>query len=157
MPDPADPIQPEPVPVSGSGTVPPPPPAPEMNASTLDLPSNIAAALACVPLIGGIIFYVMEKRDNFVRFYAMQSIIFGGAWLLFNIASAVVRGVFWAIPGIGAVLVFFWQIVNALIQIAFLVVWIVATVKAFSGVRWEIPYIGPTARKQTEGGTVLSD
>lgn len=151
MPDPADPQ-----PIPGSADVPPPPAPPhdpEVNASTLDLPSNIAAALACVPLIGGIIFYIMEKRDGFVRFYAMQSIIFGGAWLLFNIASAVVRGVFWAIPAIGPILVFCWQLVNALVQIAFLVIWIVATVKAFTGVRWEIPYIGPTARKQTEGET----
>ena len=153
MPDPADPIDPQPVPASAN--VPPPRVEPEVNASTLDLPSNIAAALACIPLIGGIIFYIMEKRDGFVRFYAMQSIIFGGAWLLFNIASAVVRSVFWAIPGIGGILVFFWQIVNALVQIAFLVVWIIATVKAFTGVRWEIPYIGPTARKQTEGTTVV--
>jgi uncharacterized membrane protein len=155
MPDPADPFEPQPVP--GSADIPPPPPVhePEVNASTLDLPPNIAAALACIPLIGGIIFYIMEKRDSFVRFYAMQSIIFGGAWLLFNIASAVVRGVFWAIPGIGGVLVFFWQIVNALVQIAFLVIWIVATVKAFTGVRWEIPYIGATARKQTEGRTAV--
>jgi uncharacterized membrane protein len=156
MPDPADPIEPQPMPTSGSTSAGvPPPPLREVNASTLDLPPNIAAALACIPLIGGIVFYIMEKRDAFVRFYAMQSIIFGGAWLLFNIASAVVRGVFWAIPGIGGVLVFFWQIVNALIQIAFLVIWIIATVKAFSGVRWDIPYIGPTARKQTEGPVVL--
>jgi uncharacterized membrane protein len=26
---------------------------------------------------------------------------------------------------------------------------IIAIVKAFSGVRWDIPWIGPTARKQT--------
>jgi uncharacterized membrane protein len=26
---------------------------------------------------------------------------------------------------------------------------IIAMVKAFSGVRWDIPYIGPMARKQT--------
>jgi uncharacterized membrane protein len=32
------------------------------------------------------------------------------------------------------------------------VVWIVATIKAFTGVRWDIPYIGPIARKQE--GTV---
>jgi uncharacterized membrane protein len=28
------------------------------------------------------------------------------------------------------------------------VLWIIATVKAFTGARWEIPYIGPMARKQ---------
>jgi len=41
-------------------------------------------------------------------------------------------------------------IIAALIHIAFLVVWIVATIKAFTGVRWDIPYIGPMARKQVE-------
>jgi uncharacterized membrane protein len=153
MPDPVDPLEPQPVP--GSANVPPPPPQPEVNASTLDLPSNIAAALACIPLIGGIVFYIMEKRDGFVRFYAMQSIIFGGAWLLVSIASSIISHVFWSIPMIGSILGFFWSIVHALIEIAFVVIWIIATVKAFSGVRWEIPYIGPTARKQTESGAVL--
>ena len=137
----------EPIPPS-----PPPAPGPELGpkSSATGLPSNVAAALACIPLIGGIIFYIVEKHDGFVRFYAMQSIIFGGAWLLFNIASSVVHAVFGAIPGIGGLLVFLWAIIAALIHIAFLVVWIVATIKAFTGVRWDIPYIGPMARKQVE-------
>jgi uncharacterized membrane protein len=117
----------------------------------MDLPPNVAAAIACVPLVGGIIFYILEKRNGFVRFYAMQSIILGGAWVLFNIVSAVVHAVFYAIPAIGGILVFFWSILAALIHIAFLVLWLVATVKAFTGARWEIPYVGPVARKQVEG------
>jgi uncharacterized membrane protein len=148
MPDPIEPSQP-PQPQS------PPPPSPEpgtgATSQSTGLPSNVAAAIACIPLIGGIIFYILEKRDNFVRFYAMQSIIFGCAWLLFNIVSTIVHAVFGAIPGIGPVLVFFWAIVAALVHIAFLVIWIIATVKAFSGVRWDIPYVGPIARKQIEG------
>jgi uncharacterized membrane protein len=31
------------------------------------------------------------------------------------------------------------------------VIWIIAMVKAFTGVRWDIPYVGPIARKQVEG------
>ena len=137
-------------------TPPPPPPSagPELGpkSTSTGLPSNVAAAIACIPLIGGVVFYIVEKHDGFVRFYAMQSIIFGGAWLLFNIASSVVHAVFGAIPGIGGLLVFFWAIIAALIHIAFLVVWIVATIKAFTGVHWDIPYIGPMARKQVETG-----
>ena len=64
---------------------PAPAPIPEVEPSSTGLPSNVAAALACIPLVGGIIFWILEKRDSFVRYYAMQSIIFGGAWLLFNI------------------------------------------------------------------------
>jgi len=32
------------------------------------------------------------------------------------------------------------------------VIMIITMVKAFTGVRWDIPYIGPVARKQVEGG-----
>ena len=143
MPDPVDPTQP------------PPPSSPEPELKTTStstgLPSNVAAAIACIPLIGGIIFYILEKRDSFVRFYAMQSIIFGCAWFLFNIVSAIVHAVFGAIPGIGGILVFFWAIIAALVHLAFLVVMIIAIVKAFTGVRWDIPYVGPIARRQVEG------
>src|SRR5690242_12939010 len=143
MPDPTDPSQPPPPPIPGPETSGQP-------AST-GLPPNVAAAIACIPLIGGIIFYVLEKRDSFVRFYAMQSIIFGCAWILFNIVSAVVHAVFGAIPGIGGILIFFWAIIAALVHLAFLVIMIITIVKAFTGVRWDIPYIGPVARRQVEG------
>src|SRR5437016_14111204 len=141
-----------PEPTDSSQTPPPPPsPEPETSATSTGLPSKVAAAIACIPLIGGIIFYILEKRDAFVRFYAMQSIIFGCAWFLFNIVSAVVHAVFAAIPGIGGILVFFWAIIAALVHLLFLVIMIVTIVKAFTGVRWDIPYIGPVARKQVEG------
>ena len=136
-------------------TPPPPPPTagpePGPKSTSTGLPSNVAAAIACIPLIGGIIFYILEKHDSFVRFYAMQSILLGAAWLVFCIAALIVHGVFSAIPGIGGILVFFWQVIVALVYIVFLVLWIVAMVKAFTNVRWEIPYIGPIARKQMEG------
>ena len=142
MPDPTDPSQPPP---------PSPEPEPSGASTSTGLPSNVAAAIACIPLIGGIIFYILEKRDSFVRFYAMQSIIFGCAWFLFNIVSAVVHAVFGAIPGIGGILVFFWAVIAALVHLAFLVIMIITIVKAFTGVRWDIPYVGPIARKQVEG------
>jgi uncharacterized membrane protein len=140
MPDPTEPSQP-----------PPPPPAagpePSATSQTTGLPSNMAAAIACIPLIGGIIFYVLEKRDNFVRFYAMQSIIFGIAWILLAIACGIVGLIFGGIPVLG----FLWDVVSRLIHLAVFVLIVIAAVKAFSGVRWDIPYIGPMARKQLEG------
>ena len=139
-----DPIPPSPPPVSD--------PSPASEPSSTDLPPNLAAAIACIPLIGGVIFYILEKRNAFVRFYAMQSIIFGFAWLLFNIASGIVHLIFGSIPGIGGLLVFLWSVVAGLVQLMFLVIWIIATVKAFTSVRWEIPYVGPMARKQVYGG-----
>ena len=47
----------------------PPPPSPEpgttAKSTSTGLPSNVAAAIACIPLIGGIIFYILEKHDSF--------------------------------------------------------------------------------------------
>ena len=114
----------------------------------MDLPPNIAAAIACIPLVGGIIFYILEKRNAFVRFYAMQSIIFGGIWILFNIASRIVMMIFGSVPAVGGFFVVLWGIIAMLVYLAFFVILIVTIIKAFTNVRWEIPYIGPLARKQ---------
>src|ERR1700730_6992173 len=133
----------------------PPPPGPEPGTSakstSTGLPSNVAAAIACIPLIGGIIFYILEKHDPFVRFYAMQSIIFGGAWILFAIVYSFAHAILTPIPAIGLFFAILLWVIWALMGIAFLVIFIVTVVKAFTGVRWEIPYIGPMARKQMEG------
>src|SRR5438874_7988071 len=106
---------------------PPPSPGPEPGpqSGTTGLPSNVAAALACIPLIGGIVFYIMEKRDSFVRFYAMQSIIFGGAWLLVSVIDAIVGQIFSHVPAIGGILAFFWGLIAMLVHLAFVVIWII--------------------------------
>jgi uncharacterized membrane protein len=134
---------------------PPPSPGPEPapKSDSTGLPSNVAAAIACIPLIGGIIFYILEKHDNFVRFYAMQSIIFGGAWVLCWIVYVVAHTILGSIPVIGLFFSIILGIAWALISVAGLVIWIVTMVKAFTNVRWEIPYIGPIARKQVESAT----
>jgi uncharacterized membrane protein len=126
---------------------PPPPPVSGLPKST-GLPSNIAAALACIPLIGGLVFYVLEKHDQFVRFYAMQSIILGGVFVLCWIVYSILFGILSSIPAIGFVFGIILSVAWALIRVAFVVLWIIATVKAFTGVRWDIPYVGPVARKQ---------
>ena len=114
----------------------------------MDLPPNIAAAIACIPLIGGIIFYILEKRNAFERFYAMQSIIFGGIWFLFNLLSWVLHLIFWAIPVAGPIFGALWVFVSALVHLGLLVIMVIAMIKAFSGVLWDIPWVGPMARKQ---------
>src|SRR5229473_1565897 len=116
MPEPDDQSQPP---------APSPEPAPSSDPSSMDLPQNVAGAIACVPLVGGIIFYILEKRNSFVRFYAMQSIIFGFAWLLFNIVYAIVHMIFASVPAIGLFLSFLWGLVGMLVHLAFVVIWII--------------------------------
>src|SRR2546423_13590579 len=105
----------EPIPppsASGSG--------PELGpkSTSTGLPSNVAAALACIPLIGGIIFFIVEKHDSFVRFYAMQSVIFGGAWLFFYIVSRILFLVLLSVSAVGGGLGVFFGIILALVAIA---------------------------------------
>jgi uncharacterized membrane protein len=145
MPDPIDPIDPV-VP----GATPAVDPLGTSAPTSTGLPSNVAAALACFPLVGGIIFYLLEKRDAFVRFYAMQSIIFGGVWVLFGIIWNIFFGIFAHIPAIGVIFAFLLWLIWAAVNVAFLVVLLIAIVKAFSGVRWDIPWVGPIARKQVD-------
>jgi uncharacterized membrane protein len=137
-----DPVDPTPLPAAN------PAPGASPTPTTTGLPSNVAAALACIPLIGGLVFYILEKHDQFVRFYAMQSIIFGGIWFLFNMASWILRTIFWSIPVAGPIFAALWFFVSAMVQLGLLVVMIIAMVKAFTGVRWDIPWVGPMARKQ---------
>jgi uncharacterized membrane protein len=125
-----------------------PPPPSDAGPKSTGLPSNIAAALACIPLIGGIVFYVLEKQDSFVRFYAMQSIIFGGVFILCWIVYSIAFAILTPIPAIGFVFLVILNVVWALIRVAVLVLFIITVVKAFTNVRWDIPYVGPIARKQ---------
>jgi uncharacterized membrane protein len=143
MPD-QEPIPPRPPPGTGPELGPRP--------NSTGLPSNVAAALACIPLIGGVIFYIVEKHDGFVRFYAMQSIVFGVAWILIHIGCAIVSGLFWHVPGVGWFFGPLWGLIWWLINLALFVIFVVTVVKAFTGVRWEVPYVGPIARKQIESG-----
>jgi uncharacterized membrane protein len=139
-----DPVNPTPLPAD-----PTPGPSASPSPTSTGLPSNVAAALACIPLIGGLIFYIIEKHDQFVRFYAMQSIIFGGIWFLFNIISHIISAIFWSIPVVNVFFGPLWAFVSAIVQLGLLVIMVIAMVKAFSGVRWDIPLVGPIARKQT--------
>jgi uncharacterized membrane protein len=81
----------------------------------------------------------------------MQSIIFGVAWILIQIGCGIVSGLFWALPGVGWFFGPFWALIWWLINLALFVLFVVTVVKAFTNVRWEIPYVGPIARKQIEG------
>ena len=140
----ADAGNPTPIPPTSPG----PAPANFPHSNRTGLPSNVAAALACIPLFGGIVFYILEKEDRFVRFYAMQSIIFGGICLVIVALGRALTVMAWSIPIAGAVFGPLWSFLFAAVKLGLVVLTIIAMVKAFGGVRWEIPFVGPLARKQ---------
>ena len=124
----------------------------------MDLPPNIAAAIACIPLVGGIIFYILEKRNSFVRFYAMQSIIFGGIWILFDIVSRIVLMIFSSVPAVGGFFAVLWGLIAMLVHLASVAKAAVAAIAAFAGesvddlasrLRASVLDLQPTARRRT--------
>ncbi len=121
------------------------PPGPD----STGLAPNVAAALAFLFIfVGGIVFLVLERRDKFVRFWAMQSIFFGGLAVAVWIVTVVASFIFGVIPWVGVLLVGVVWIANLVFGIGWLVGYLIGAVKAFSGQEWEIPWIGKLARKQ---------
>ena len=82
----------------------------------------------------------------------MQSIILGGVFLLCWIVYSIAFAILTPIPAIGFVFLVVLNVLWALIRVAVLVLFIITVVKAFTNVRWDIPYIGPIARKQVGEG-----
>jgi len=107
-----------------------------MEKSSTGLEANVAGLLCYVlGWISGLVFILIEKKNKFVRFHAMQSIIVFGAITLANIILG------W-IPFIGAVL-------SVLLSILALVLWIILMIKAYQGDKYKLPWAGNLAEKQT--------
>lgn len=114
--------------------------------SSTGLEANVAAlASYAVGWITGLIFFIVEKENKFVRFHAMQSII-----------------VFGALSALGIVLSFFFQffimirlyvvfqalaLLSNLIWLAAVVLWVILMVKAYQGENFKLPIAGDMAEK----------
>ena len=95
---------------------------------------NVAGLLCYLAgWITGLIFFLIEKENRFVRFHAMQSIItFGSLTVIFMILGFI--------PFVGWVLM-------PILGIVQLVLWIVLMVKAYQGQLFKLPVIGDMAEK----------
>jgi len=108
----------------------------DLGKTTTGMQANVAALLSyALGFITGIIFYLLEKENKFVRFHAMQSTVtFGALWLLGMIV--------WVIPIIGA-------IIAPVIYIAEFILWIVLMIKAYQGEYFKLPIAGDIAEKHS--------
>jgi uncharacterized membrane protein len=107
--------------------------ADEIKTST-GMNQNVAGLLCyLVGWITGLIFFLIEKDNKFVRFHAMQSIItFGGLTMLFILLGFI--------PFLGWLLF-------PILGIVQLVLWILLMVKAYQGELFKLPVIGDLAEK----------
>jgi uncharacterized membrane protein len=104
------------------------------------LEPNVAGLLCyLVGWITGLVFILIEKENQFVRFHAMQSIIiFGG----FTVIHAVL-GILQATPYIWVL----FMVIQAIFGLLAFVLWILLMVKAYQGEKFKLPWVGDLAEK----------
>ena len=94
--------------------------------------------------VTGLIFFILEQKNNWVRFHAAQSIVTFG---ILTVATALLG---W-IPFVGPVF-------TAIIWIIGFVLWIVLMVKAHSGERYHLAWAGDIAERMVvPSGTTYDD
>lgn len=106
---------------------------PQKTQTSYNLDPNIAAALAYLVFpFTGVLFLVIEKENKFVRFHAMQSVLFGIAVFAAASISAALVGV----------------LLVPLVSIASFCLWLFLMWKAFNNIEYELPFLGQIAKKQ---------
>ena len=142
--------------------VPPSAPSPGTSPTGSGLDPKIAAALSYIWIVG-LIFFFIEKENKFVRFHAMQSILFGIANSVIMMVLAIIATILTVVftigaaaasaagsGGVGAIVgLFVWLIwlLFWVVAMVFLVGLILAAVKAYQGKKFKLPIIGNMAEK----------
>lgn len=106
-----------------------------MEKSSTGLEANIAGLLCYVlGWVSGLVFILIERDSNFVRFHAIQSIYVFGALTI----ASIVLGWF---PPLNVVLV-------PLLGVLGVVLWIILMIKAYQGEKYKLPLVGDWAEKR---------
>jgi uncharacterized membrane protein len=123
-------------------------PAPAVAVASTGLSPNIAGALAySLGIISGILFLVLEpyRRDRFVRFHAMQSILYFVAAVAFNILWRIMVGILISISG-GIALASL--PILLLTSLGFFGLWLFLMFQAYNQREFRLPILGAIAAKQ---------
>lgn len=117
--------------------------APGVANTSLGLTQNVAAGLSYVfGWVSGLIIFLTEKQNRFVRFNAMQSILFFGGLSILDILLGIVGN----LPVLGYITVF----AIPLVSIVGFVGWIVLMVNGFQGKYFKLPIVGDYAEKYAD-------
>lgn len=133
---------------------PPPPPSPGQrppaaSQTSTGLDPKLAGLLCYILwLITGLIFFLIEKSNDVVRFHAAQSIVFSGSvivvWIALLILQVIIMAVSYTLGSIFSMLFM-------LLGLGVFVVWVVLLIKGYSGEKWKLPVLGDLAERMASG------
>ncbi len=135
---------PPPPPGGGSYTPPPPPPPPPAGGGTA--PGSDRTLMLVLAYLGlfALIPLLMKKEDSEIQWHSKNGLVLSVAWFVIYVAWQVLSFVLVKIIGPFACLGW---LAGCLIAIGFLVLDIVAMVKAINGQRMRIPVVTDIAEK----------
>lgn len=120
----------------------------DLGKTSTGMQANIAALVSYVAgWITGLIFFLLEKDNKFVRFHALQSIVVFGALSVLGIVLAVFSQFFIIIHLYFMLRVL--SLISTLIWLAALILWILLMIKAYQGERFKLPIAGDIAEKNS--------
>jgi uncharacterized membrane protein len=126
-----------------------PPTGPRSTGSTnLGVAPNVGGLLCyapcCIGLIFSIVAVIVEKQSRFLRFHAFQSLFFHGAAIVAGIGFQILVLIIGMISGALALI---FHMLVMLLGLVLLAAQILLMVKAYNNEEYELPTIGPMARK----------
>jgi uncharacterized membrane protein len=138
-------------------------PPPGQQTST-GLAPNVAGALSYIWIVGLVMFF-LEKTNNFIRFHAMQSVLYGVAGTVVMTILAILNAIIAIIFGVASAAAGGPNIIGTLISLISGIIWLViplvylaglvlGAVKAYQGAMFKFPVIGNLAEKIAGGSSI---
>ena len=115
----------------------------ELGTTRSGFPPNIAAVLAyALTVLTDAAMFVVERENKYVRFHAMQSILFGATWMILWILASIETTL--PIRIIGFIIT---DVILFVVVLGGFVTWLFLLYKAYRGARFKLPVLGNIAER----------
>lgn len=109
---------------------------------------NLMAALSYLIMpLTGLLIYLGEREDKYVRFHAKQATIVGAILLILWVSLAVVDAVIIVMFGWLIIPIIVVAVLDLIPLVITFILWILLMYKAYSGARFKVPLIGEFVEK----------
>jgi uncharacterized membrane protein len=103
--------------------------------------------------VTGLIFFVIERKNSFVRFAAAQSIVFFGTMTIIYFLVRIIGGILGAIPLLGLLISPIFGIIATIVWIVTFLVWIFLLIQSYRGKTVRLPFFSAYADSMVNRST----